>query len=533
MPCDNQRMRGVAKILQANGDNLYERLLVACNSIVKLDDLRMISLDSRETHQAAVFIAITGSQASGSEYIEDAYKRGCRLMLRQTNSQSEHLLLSKVEHEQGSFVTLSIYALSEQLGAISGAFYGEFAQLNAVAITGTNGKTSVANLYAQLVSMIDGPSASVGTLGVNCFKKGKAEFFKATINTTPDIVSLSTTFHELCQQQVNSVAIEASSHGLVQNRLANLSINTAIFTNLSQDHLDYHGNMQDYAAAKRQLLKAKNLQNVVLNADDPESLNWSQNTPANMNIFWYSLQEAHFTNNKQAKGCWVSAISYTNNGSEFTLHSNWGKARVKLGLIGEFNVANMLAAVTALLAQNYDFKLIVSHINKLIGVAGRMELFVSNRASILVDYAHTPDALKKALQAARLHTAHKLICVFGCGGDRDKAKRKIMGKIAYELADHVVLTQDNSRSEKPMHIIDDILKGFASKNHVEIALDREQAIEMAWQQSSEEDMIVVAGKGHETYMEIAGKRIPYDERAAVQKIIANSIATSKQTGVGQ
>jgi len=528
MQCDKSRVRNIAQLLQSDSSNLYSRLLDACQGIVDLQTLDTMSLDSRHTNKTAIFLAVTGTQVSGNDYIDDAYKRGCRFVLAHTSNKAEHLALSLHKRQAEKLVMLSVYNLRQQLGALSEAFYGELSHFTTVAITGTNGKTSVANLYAQMHSLVNAKSASIGTLGVNSSNKGQAHFVAPTINTTPDIVSLYTTYQELKKQQIHSVAIEASSHGLAQNRLASLPINTAIFTNLSQDHLDYHGDMQSYGAAKRKLLDAHGLQHIVLNADDPESLVWAEHAPESVEVFWYSLQQTHFANMQSStsaqniKGCWVSKVKFTKRGSEFTLHSSWGSAELTLGLIGEFNIANMLAAITALLAQKLSFNLIVNNINKLNTVAGRMELFANKNASILVDYAHTPDALKQALLAARLHTKNKLICVFGCGGDRDKAKRVIMGEIAYELADHVVLTQDNSRSETPMHIIDDILQGFASKQNVEIVLDREQAIAIAWQKSSENDMIVVAGKGHETYMEIAGKRILYNEREVVKKLIATT-----------
>ncbi|MFW8590489.1 UDP-N-acetylmuramoyl-L-alanyl-D-glutamate--2,6-diaminopimelate ligase [Glaciecola sp. 2405UD65-10] len=501
--------------------NLFTQLKFALTSISFNEELTSISLDSRNVNDSSIFIALGGSSKNGNDYIDDACNNGCKVVISQNNEAklpSVSITSSKQAH---AYVLIHTQNLSSKLGGIARAFYHYQDAVKLCAITGTNGKTSVANLYAQMCSLLSFPSASIGTLGVNKFTNGNVSLFNETINTTPDIVSTVTHLHQLSKHSVEHAAIEASSHGLTQDRLQSLVVDTAIFTNLSQDHLDYHGDMASYGEAKRLLLKADGLKNLVLNADDEESDKWQQSVNSDVDVYWYSVDKPEFFVEAKHKGCWVSEIDFTPKGSTFMLHSSWGHSPAKIALIGPFNIANVLASITALLAQQFEFDEIVKYIHLLSGVAGRMELFVSTKASILVDYAHTPDALKQALKAARKHTPGKLVCVFGCGGDRDTSKRPIMGSIACKYADETVLTQDNSRSEDPQIIINEILSGFASSKNVRIELEREQAIKMAWQNSCSKDMIVVAGKGHETYMELGDERITYNEREVVQSIINN------------
>lgn len=501
--------------------NLYTQLKFALKSINFNEELTSISVDSRNVNGSSIFIALSGSAKNGNDYIEDACSSGCKIVLSQNNQAALPSVSIESSKQIHAYVCIQTQNLSSKLGDIARAFYNYQDAIKLCAITGTNGKTSVANLYAQMCSLLSFPSASIGTLGVNKFTKGNSSLFEETINTTPDVVSTLTHLHQLSKHSIKYAALEASSHGLIQNRLQSLMIDTAIFTNLSQDHLDYHGDMASYGAAKRLLLRAAGLKNLVLNADDQDSAKWLQSVNSEVSVYWFSVDSPEFFAESNNKGCWVSDLEYTPKGSTFVLHSSWGNSPAQIALIGPFNIANVLASITALLAQQFEFEQIVKHINLLCGVPGRMELFVSTKASILVDYAHTPDALKQALKAARKHTPGKLVCVFGCGGDRDTSKRPLMGSIACKYADETVLTQDNSRSEEPQIIINEILAGFASSENVKIELERELAIKMAWQNSCSKDMIVVAGKGHETYMELGNKRIAYNEREVVQTIINN------------
>lgn len=497
-----------------------------------LNNFKELSLDSRKTNLDTVFIAIYGQHTSGHLFLEKAALNGCKLALLETIQEDDNASSDTLHFADGlSLFCIYVHDLANKLSDIAYAFYTEQHTSEPIklpeltAITGTNGKTSVAAIIAQLASLCHQKSASIGTLGVNEYCNGRLSKLADTINTTPDIISLISTLSRLQKRSCKHVTLEASSHGLEQNRLHKLIVSCAVFTNLTQDHLDYHHTMQAYAESKRKLLTGPGLNTVILNADDQESYVWQANITRAQQLFWFSLMPLK----AELMGCWSSDVVFKTSGIEFTLHARLPSleqsALLKLKLIGAFNLANILASVTALLAQNYSFSDITRVIAQLSPVAGRMELFESARASLVVDYAHTPDALKQALLAARIHTNGRLSCVFGCGGDRDSSKRAIMGAVAARYADSIILTQDNSRSEDPINIIADIKKGIGSITtapQLHIELDREQAILHAWKSSNKDDMIVVAGKGHEDYIEIDKKRINYNEREVVSALASRS-----------
>lgn len=554
-----------------------------------------LSLDSRQVTSNSIFIALLAAKktssrmnrstnstlpTNGHQYIDQAIKMGCTFVITETKQASLNNQIAPIELDQaGAGITqILVFELRRKLGMLAKNFYfnrakGEVHQPAITAVTGTNGKTSVASLLAQWVSLLGEDSASIGTLGVNLYKQGAFTKVADTINTTPDVVSLYSQLHKFSQQGIRFIALEASSHGLVQNRLANIDVDCGVFTNLSQDHLDYHQTMHAYGNAKKRLLFSSNLKFMVLNAIDSTVHEWQQELAQNaslhmVKVVYFSVQslpsEASPLANadtttrvpnvdlsvNKALSCTASSIRYTNQGCEFTLNSSWGNTAISLPLIGKFNVENFLAAASALLVQGYDFKQLIAQAKSLTGVAGRMELFSTNavhlnmpsdlaknlennrpkmpsknsgRASILVDFAHTPDALQQALIAARAHTNGELVCIFGCGGDRDKTKRELMGEIADRFADKIVLTQDNSRTEMPEKIIADIQNGITSQHKVKVQIDRKQAIIEAWVNSQQNDLILLAGKGHETYIEINHQRIDYDERAFVSALLNNKL----------
>jgi UDP-N-acetylmuramoyl-L-alanyl-D-glutamate--2,6-diaminopimelate ligase len=502
----------------------------------KFTPVSTLTLDSRLADTSTLFLAIFGSQSSGHQYVDKAARNGCKLAFLDTNEQHQHGNVEERHIDEKHTITcLLVHNLHTKLADVAYCFYtgknGQNQLINELpsitAITGTNGKTSVAALMAQMSSLCQQTCASIGTLGVNLFTNGKQQQIADTINTTPDIISLIGTLALLQSKGCKSVTLEASSHGLAQNRLSKLNVGCAVFTNLTQDHLDYHGTMHSYGHAKRQLLQAQGLRSVVLNADDNESLLWQKDARHAHKVYWFSLSKL----NAEKEGCWASNISYSTKGISFTLHAKLfsfeAEKKITTPLIGMFNVANLMAAFTALLVQGLSFEALVKATHQISGVAGRMELFASIKASVLVDYAHTPDALKQALIAARVHTQGKLTCIFGCGGNRDASKRAIMGDIAQQYADNIVLTQDNSRNEDPTSIICDIQQGMRSLNShqtLNIELDRERAITCAWQTSNASDMILVAGKGHEDYIEINGIRMAYNERDVVRMLTNSNVA---------
>jgi UDP-N-acetylmuramoyl-L-alanyl-D-glutamate--2,6-diaminopimelate ligase len=289
-----------------------------------------------------------------------------------------------------------------------------------------------------------------------------------------------------------------------------------VFTNLTLDHLDYHGTMQEYAQAKRLLLQQPELAYAVLNGDDPEHKNWLQHISSTTSVvlFGQHLDVANLPSHYQY--CIAKNVHYSSKGVHISLHSSWGNCELRLALLGQFNVSNVLAAISAQLCLGKSLKQVAYVAQKLKPVAGRMELFTKpNSATIVVDYAHTPDALEQALLAVRQHCKGKLYVVFGCGGDRDVGKRPLMGEVAEKLADSVILTDDNVRSECAASIIQDILAGCTKPQHIHIEHDRQLAIKLAVESSDKQDMILVAGKGHENFQIIGQQTLTYNERQVV------------------
>ncbi|KXI31040.1 UDP-N-acetylmuramyl peptide synthase [Paraglaciecola hydrolytica] len=470
-------------------------------------------LDSREVSIHKAFVALKGHNQDGRDFIPQAVSLGAKVIIAQCDSQEEHGQISMREQS----VLIHFYGLAEQLSALAAHFYHQPANsLSVVAVTGTNGKTSVVQLCNQLSKLLGERCASIGTLGSGLYQSGKP--LSTTVNTTPDAISMQRLLAEFVGEGAFQVALEASSHALVQQRLAAVKTDVAVFTNLSRDHLDYHHNMEQYAQAKRLVLQQPGLKAAVINGNDAEHLNWLNDKPAQVQGVLYGLNISVKAIPKEYHYCIANNLQYTASGVRCSLQSSWGNGELRLRLIGAFNVANVLAAISAQLCLGKSLKNLMYVAQKLNPVAGRMELFAHpGKATVVVDYAHTPDALEKSLSALRKHCRGKLWCVFGCGGDRDKGKRPLMGEIAERLADHVVLTDDNVRSEEPVKIIQDILLGCLESETILVEHSRTKAIQLAAAQCTEQDIILVAGKGHENYQIIGQQSQAYDERAFVRQ----------------
>ncbi|MDU0356456.1 UDP-N-acetylmuramoyl-L-alanyl-D-glutamate--2,6-diaminopimelate ligase [Paraglaciecola aquimarina] len=471
-------------------------------------------LDSREVAIHKAFIAIKGHSRDGRDFIPQAVSLGAKVILAECDTEQEH---GNIEMREQSII-IAFYQLVEKLSQLAGYFFQFPANsMSVVAVTGTNGKTSIVQLTSQLASLLGEKVASIGTLGSGVYRASESEqALHTTINTTPDAISMQRLMAEYIGEGVYQVALEASSHALVQNRIKAVKTDVAIFTNLSRDHLDYHGSMSEYAAAKRQLLTQPELSYAVINAGDIEHKNWLAEVPSTVSVVLYGQDINPQSIAKKYKYCLAKNVQYTSSGLRLTLQSSWGDCEMRLALMGQFNVANILAAISAQLCLGKSLKQIAYVAQKLTPVVGRMELFSQhNRATIVVDYAHTPDALEKALQATRQHCAGKLFCIFGCGGDRDTGKRSLMGEIAEQLADHVVLTDDNVRSEDPKRIVQDILSGCRNPEVIKVEHDRKRAIQLAADLAVKGDMILLAGKGHETYQIVGNQTVAYDERQYV------------------
>ena len=485
---------------------------------INAPDVRIqgLTLDSRRVTPKLAFVAVKGHSQDGREFIPQAISLGAKAILAQTEKVREH---GRMEM-RGTTIIVHLYELTDILSSLAGAFYDYPAtKLQTVAVTGTNGKTSVVQMLSQLTTLGGTRCAAIGTLGAGLYEGCNTDWLPTPGgNTTPDAIRMQYLLADFVQHNARQVAFEASSHALVQGRLSQLNTDIVVFTNLSRDHLDYHGTMEDYAAAKRLAMQLPGVKTVVLNKDDAESANWHSQKPEGVETVWYGLSELD-AQKPEDRHCLATNVKYHPDGCQFRLVSSWGSRDINVPLLGAFNVHNLLAVIAVMLVQGQRFEEVVSLLPKVSPVAGRMEVFrFEHHANVIVDYAHTPDALEKALFSTREHTGGDVWCVFGCGGDRDKGKRPLMGKAAENGADHVIITTDNSRSESPAAIAADIRTGLTQPQSAVDEPDREKAIRHCLEKAAPEDLILVAGKGHEDYQIIGEHKNNYNERAVVARL---------------
>jgi UDP-N-acetylmuramoyl-L-alanyl-D-glutamate--2,6-diaminopimelate ligase len=475
------------------------------------ESINGLTLDSRDVKVGGLFVALPGYKVDGRVFIPQAIQAGAAAILIHTDNPDEHGLVDRLQYT----VPLVYFCqLGRQLSAVAAQFYLPHGKsLCLIGVTGTNGKTSVSQIIAQIVHLLGHQAAVMGTLGNGLWGQ-----LADSDNTTADAVTVMRQLAEFVAQGAELCAMEVSSHGLVQGRVEAAPFEIAVFTNLSRDHLDYHGDMDSYAAAKKRLFQFPSIQHGVINIDDAVGAKWLIEL-ANEKNKSFSIQA------NTAADFYCDAIKYHDSGVTATLHfaeidsARPLSATFSSPLLGAFNLSNLVAAISVLYLQGVAMASILAVIPTLIPVAGRMECFSSaNKATLVVDYAHTPDAIEQALKALRVHCKGTLWCVFGCGGDRDKGKRPLMAQAAEHYADKVMITSDNARSEDPQVIINDILQGISQPQNVLTQVDRIQAITQVVSLAQADDIVLLAGKGHETYQEVAGQRIDYDERALARKL---------------
>ncbi|MBU6421950.1 MAG: UDP-N-acetylmuramoyl-L-alanyl-D-glutamate--2,6-diaminopimelate ligase, partial [Gammaproteobacteria bacterium] len=403
--------------------------------------------------------------------------------------------------------------LAQRAGPIAARFYAEpSAAQRVVAVTGTNGKTSVSLISAQTLSELGKPCGLLGTLG--CGVYGQLE---PAANTTPDAVSLQAWLARFRDARVQHVSMEASSHALDQGRMNGVHVAVAVFTNLTRDHLDYHGSMGTYGAAKRRLFEMPGLRHAVINLDDAFGRELANSLPAGIALTGYTLEGRRAERGQTLQ---ATCLSLGADGTQFEVSGAAGSGRVSTRLLGRFNVQNLLAVLGVLQALDLPFAEALAALSRARTVPGRMECFGGNRRPlVVVDYAHTPDALEKALVAARAHCSGQLWCIFGCGGERDRGKRPQMGALAEKLADHVIITDDNPRHEDGDVIVAEILAGVTDRQRVQVQRDRARALAAAVQAARKGDVILVAGKGHENYQVVGDRNIEYSDRDTVQQLL--------------
>jgi UDP-N-acetylmuramoyl-L-alanyl-D-glutamate--2,6-diaminopimelate ligase len=494
---------------------LLSELLAGLAAVPAAHDRMILGLasDSREIQHGECFFAYPGARGHGGAFIEAAIRAGAVAVVVDAGQNGFGDSINGVP-------VIRVPDLGARMGIIAGRFFGDPSRaMQVIGVTGTNGKTSVTHFLAHALSRVEGlgPCALAGTLGY-----GLAGQLTPTANTTPGPIALQRMLAQLRDRRVRSLAMEVSSHGLEQGRVSGTAFDIAVFTNLSRDHLDYHGSMAAYGAAKKRLFHWPGLRAAVLNFDDPLGLEIAAEIPSVVRLLGYSLS------GKESPHALVRGtdLAVTNHGLRMQVETPWGVGLLKSPLLGRFNAYNLLAALAVLLEAGAPLDQALESLSVLPPVPGRLERFggLSGQPSVVVDYAHTPDALAQALKSVREVCAGTLWCVFGCGGERDAGKRPLMGQAAEANADTIIVTTDNPRGEDPFAIIQTILSGIREQGRVQVEPDRAKAIAAAIRSAREGDVVLVAGKGHETYQEIAGIRHPFSDRDLVRGILAGGMS---------
>lgn len=469
-------------------------------------DITGISYNSKTTKKGDIFVCLVGEHTDGHEFAKSAIENGAAALLVER----------KVEGTKIPQIVVS--STRHKIADIADRFYSSPSKgINLIGITGTNGKTTVTHLIQKIFEENNQKCALIGTLGYKLSSSGE---YRDAKHTTPQAPELQATLRMIKDvEKIDNVVMEVSSHALEQNRVGGCRFNGAVFTNLTQDHLDYHITMDNYFKAKALLFEhLKEGDFAVINADDEFGDRFISVVPEGVKVYTYGV--------RQQSDVMARNINFSLNGAEFTLVENAKEHKVNLHMNGMFSVYNVLAAVTAALAIGIDIETALKALQNVKGVAGRFEVVVK-KPLVIVDYAHTPDGLENVLKSAREITPEdgKLICLFGCGGDRDATKRPKMGAIAEKLADKIVITSDNPRTEDPQTIITDIIAGLKSVNTESVIVepDRGAAIALLKTIANNNDVVLIAGKGHEDYQILKDRTIHFDDREEARKVFEVSV----------
>lgn len=524
---------GVAVVAQTQNQNSAEFL-----------SSRLLQ-DSRQIRQGDVFVALAGHDLNGADFIDAAIQNGAAAVL--VDAACGYLPDRNTSTADVLFIEVPM--LRDALGALCQSFYfsGESNQsqpLPVIGVTGTNGKTSITHLLAQIADLSIGSSigSSVETNDTNAVKScavigtmgtGYYQALIPSANTTPgitDVYRLMSEFRQDTRHDYLAVAMEVSSHALAQGRVAGVEFETAIFTNLTHEHLDYHGTMEQYFAEKAKLFTEFKPANSIINIDDEYGLKLADLLPVEQRVIAVgeTKQTLAF-----AEYVWIKKVECHTYGLQIELEWQIAGAKettiLNLPLYGAFNAANIAAVFATATVSGWSFD--GQRFSELVPVPGRLELFVEQNLPIaIVDYAHTPDALEASLKAAKAHLDGKLFLVFGCGGDRDSSKRPMMAKVAEKYANSVIVTNDNPRTESQQQIVNDIINGFDDPAAHHIEYDRKLAIQWALQQAQPGDAVLIAGKGHETYQIIGQQVFDYDERSFVAGLMADLAQRNEREG---
>ncbi|MCA8225454.1 MULTISPECIES: UDP-N-acetylmuramoyl-L-alanyl-D-glutamate--2,6-diaminopimelate ligase [Burkholderia] len=479
--------------------------------------------DTRSLRAGDVFVAYAVDGADNRAFIADALARGAAAVLYQPEG---------LAATPNAPVALAVPALDQLAGEIASGWYGDPSDgLLAIGVTGTNGKTSCTQWIAAALTALHQPCAIIGTLG-----SGMPGHLVPTGFTTPDAPQLQRSLAQLRDGGAQAVAMEVSSHALHQGRVNGTAFDIAVFTNLTQDHLDYHRTFEAYEAAKAKLFAWRGLRAAVVNRDDAAGRRLLEKLAGRVRTIAYGIGDAQQAPDADRELVALD-VRATATGTAFRLRSSWGDADVEVGTLGTFNVSNLLAVLGALLAADVPFDAALAEIARLEPVNGRMQRLggrlQNDEPLVVIDYAHTPDALEKTLDALRpiaVARGGRLVCMFGCGGDRDATKRPLMGAIAERLADDVVVTSDNPRSEDPQAIIEQIVAGMTAPDRARRIEDRASAILQAVRGAAREDVVVLAGKGHEATQEIMGKKRAFSDQDHARLALAARATHGKGGG---
>ena len=481
------------------------------NKLTRDVAIKDLKIDSRKVSFGDLFFAVNGATIKGKFFIPEAIKNGAVAVVLETSRKNHGKILY-----HGNIPIINIYNLKNLVSFIAAKFYNNPSRkMQVIGVTGTNGKTSCSHILARALENLHKPTCIIGTLGNGTLDN--LSLYGS--QTTPDPIYIQKLLAESYAKNITHAVVETSSHALMQARVAAVAYSGAILTNLASDHLDYHKTISNYASAKYQLFTMPNLKFAIFNLDDAYGVRWAEEFKNTMVVCGFSLKQIDI--NFCAKFIYADNISFTHDGISANIISSWGDSKLDTKLLGQFNLANILAVICVLCLSGFAFNDVLFAIKNIQPIEARMQAIkVEDKPLVVVDFAHTEDALKQALQAVRLHTnSGKLFVVFGCGGSRDRTKRSLMGKVAENFADKIILTDDNLRQEKSADIINDILIGINDKNKVTVINNRVDAIKNAINIAGKDDVILVAGKGHEKYQIVGNEYLPYVGDAAIIKNI--------------
>ncbi len=499
-----------------------DALVEQCRNIT----INALVQDNRKARSGNLFIAHQGYNTHGLLYAQDAVAKGVSVVLWDGDLENRNEILDSISNK---VLCIHCEDLKYKVGAIASRYYEQPSlSMNTIGVTGTDGKTSIAHFLAQCLDAYDVHCGVLGTLG-----NGFINDLHPTGLTTVDALLVQKTLSDIQKAGAKHVVMEVSSHGLDQGRVNGVAFTTAVFSNMASDHLDYHGTLDNYAAAKRRLFYTPGLGAAVINLDDEYGLKLAKEVRDHVCVWGYSLKK-DISEYKDYADYFVNAqeIKPFERGYHLSIATPKGEACFDIPLLGRFNVSNALAVLATLLVSQFTLEHAVNSLSAVQSVDGRVEIIAEpDKPAVVVDYAHTEQGLSAVCQSMREHFEGKVWCVFGCGGDRDRSKRPLMAKVAEKYADRIIVTTDNPRHEDPQAIIDEVMAGFSSEENVEAVLDRRQAIDIAITNAQPGDVVLLAGKGHETSQIVGDVHIAFDDRRVAREFLSNRAPNDRSEGV--